>query len=479
MTLRRRLLFGLVLVGMVGLTACVTLATTAQLLHRRVVELSTAIESVEVADELAMLLATHYRSLDPVLRASAAPSIDQALTRAREHVQSAQEGELVARVDEEVHRYLASPSDTPLFETAYATTQRLRAINISQARVARDHARSSDALGRAIAIVSSSFIVLALALGFFWLRTSTFRPFVALERAMRRFAGGDYDARAVEAGGPDARAMASTFNQMALELGRSRERQLQYVASVVHDLRNPLSALQLALGILTSERPPPESRTRELLVLIQRQVVRMSSIVGDLLNAARIEAGELVLKREDVDLRPLATGIVDLFQRLAPGHILTLECPETLVIHCDRSRIEQVLNNLVSNAIKYSPTGERVDVQVRSVEDGCKIDVRDQGVGIAPEERERIFDPFFRGTAAHEEAVGAGLGLFATRRIVEAHGGRIDVTSRVGEGSVFSVFLPKTTKQARVAPETETETETETDAHVREPERELALSRAQ
>jgi signal transduction histidine kinase len=451
-TLRRRLSIGMVLIGLVGLIACATLAATASLLHSRVLDLSTAIESVEAADELSVLLTAHYRSPDPIVRASFGPTVDAAIARARENVQSPEEAALITQLDDEVHRYLASPSDTPLFEGAYGTTRRLGALNVAQARGVSENARRSDAWGRAIAIASSAFIILALAFGLLWLRLKAFVPFVALERGMRRFAEGDYDARVVETGAPEARAMARTFNQMALALGRARQRQLQYVASVVHDLRNPLSVLQLAAGALGRSSAVLDRRMQKTAALIRRQIVRMSSIVGDLLNAARIEAGELVLKTADVDLRSVAEEVVDLFQQLAPLHVITLDSPKEVVVECDRSRIEQVINNLVSNAIKYSPAGSRVDIKLRSSAEGCEIEVRDQGPGLAPEERARIFDPFFRTSATHEEAAGAGLGLFATQRIVEAHGGRIDVASRLGEGSVFTVFLPRVPKEVSAAP---------------------------
>jgi signal transduction histidine kinase len=117
--------------------------------------------------------------------------------------------------------------------------------------------------------------------------------------------------------------------------------------------------------------------------------------------------------------------------------------PETSVLlRCDGPRIEQVLNNLVSNALKYSPTGTRVEVLVLQEDAEVLLSVADQGIGISPDERRNLFAPFQRAHGARAQAPGAGLGLSVSRRIVEAHGGRIEVESQLGQGSVFRVRLP-------------------------------------
>jgi signal transduction histidine kinase len=166
-------------------------------------------------------------------------------------------------------------------------------------------------------------------------------------------------------------------------------------------------------------------------------------MVGDLLDATRIEAGKLELQLEERDARELAHAVVELYQAAGPSHELKLSLPDTpVLLSCDGARIEQVLNNLVSNAIKYSAEGTRVDVTVLQQGDAVLLSVADQGMGISADEQRHLFAPFRRTHGAREHAPGAGLGLSVARRIVEAHGGRIEVDSHPGRGSVFRVHLP-------------------------------------
>jgi signal transduction histidine kinase len=146
---------------------------------------------------------------------------------------------------------------------------------------------------------------------------------------------------------------------------------------------------------------------------------------------------------QDGDVRGLARGAVDLFRSAATTHRLVLDVTdEPAMVSCDSLRIEQVLNNLISNAIKYSPSGSDVNVDVGVRDDEAVLSVRDEGVGIAPEDVPHIFEPFRRTGASRESVKGVGLGLYVTKRIVEAHGGRLEVDSMLGAGSTFRVFLP-------------------------------------
>jgi signal transduction histidine kinase len=238
--------------------------------------------------------------------------------------------------------------------------------------------------------------------------------------------------------------MARSFNTTAGALMRGRQRQREYVATAMHALRTPLTTIQLAVGYISPDRPlPPEPRMRGLLDLIGRQLVRLNGLVGDILNATWIDAGELPLLMKRFDLRSIAVGSVKLFQSLSPEHVFHLSMPdEPLDLQGDRSRLEQVLNNLLSNAVKYSPLGSRVEMALSRAGDDLLVEVRDQGKGIAPEDRARIFQAFERGSATHEQAAGSSLGLWVSRRVIEAHGGHIELDSRVGRGSTFRVILP-------------------------------------
>jgi signal transduction histidine kinase len=270
-----------------------------------------------------------------------------------------------------------------------------------------------------------------------------------VSQAMRHFGTGSRHTRAPETGPAELREMSRTFNEMASSLSRQQEDQLAFLAGVAHDLRNPLSALKMSTALADRPDASPE-RIQKMLELVRRQVARLDRMVGDLLDSTRIEAGKLELQLEERDARELARAVVELYQAAGSGHELSLSLPESPVpLRCDGARIEQVLNNLVSNALKYSPDGTRVEVTVVQRGEEVLFSVSDQGIGISAEEQRHLFTPFQRASEARERASGAGLGLSVARRIVEAHGGSIEVDSQPGKGSVFSIRLkPAHTSQS-------------------------------
>jgi signal transduction histidine kinase len=179
------------------------------------------------------------------------------------------------------------------------------------------------------------------------------------------------------------------------------------------------------------------------LTILERQLGRLTRMVGDLLDASRIEAGELELNVEEVDLRKVAREVVELYAPTSPAHQVELEAPEQPVrVRADPLRLEQVVSNLVSNAIKYAPEGGPVKVVVGVEGDEAVLAVKDRGVGIPPEEIPDLFLPFRRRAMTRNLAPGAGLGLSVVRRILQAHGGRIEVESVQGTGSTFRIRLP-------------------------------------
>ena len=174
-----------------------------------------------------------------------------------------------------------------------------------------------------------------------------------------------------------------------------------------------------------------------------RQVDLLVRMISDFLEVSRIEAGQLKLSKEECDARAIAVHAADLFQAASSMHELIAKVPDRPVpVVCDSLRMEQVTNNLVSNAIKYSPAGGRVEVTVERRGSEVVWEVRDTGIGIPLHEQAAIFEPFRRGNVTREAIPGVGLGLATARRIVAAHGGRIELTSAPGEGSTFSVCLP-------------------------------------
>jgi signal transduction histidine kinase len=274
------------------------------------------------------------------------------------------------------------------------------------------------------------------------LSTRLYRPVAALREAIVRFARDGMSTRAPQDGPVEVREIATAFNAMAEELVHQREQQLAFLAAVAHDLKNPLTALKLAATAgLRREDVDPDSR--RALALVSRQVDQLDRIVTDLLDATRIEAGQLELRPEIHDLRAVVREAAELFGTASEAHPIRVQLPEgPLLASCDLTRIAQVLNNLVSNAIKYSPRGGPVTIALAARGEFAILSVADRGIGIAAEDRDALFEPFRRMGPSRDVIAGVGLGLSVARRIVEAHGGRIAVESTPGAGATFRVTLP-------------------------------------
>lgn len=223
-----------------------------------------------------------------------------------------------------------------------------------------------------------------------------------------------------------------------------RERE-DFLGMVVHDLRTPLGAIR-SLAYVTSRHleDSGDHVSAQRVRRIDGQVDRMNRLLGDILDRTLAERGRLSVIRGPVDLAALVHDAVEDWRTTTSLHQLVVESPERCVVVGDRDRLIQILNNLLSNAIKYSPSGGRILVRVEQTGDEVLTSIHDQGVGIAPEDRQRIFEPYSRTPAAERgEARGAGLGLFVTCVLVKAHGGRLWVESEVGQGSTFRFSLPR------------------------------------
>jgi PAS domain S-box-containing protein len=220
----------------------------------------------------------------------------------------------------------------------------------------------------------------------------------------------------------------------------------EFLALVSHELRTPLTSIRGYLELLLDgEAGEITADQRKFLGVVERNAHRLLDLVSDLLLLAQIEAGKLVLDLDPVDLGAVASESVEASRPLAEEREITLTLATDTVptLPADRGRVAQLLDNLVSNALKFTPPGGRVDVRVRSLRGTAVIEVRDTGVGIPSDEQDRLFERFFRSSIATAQAIpGTGLGLAITKAIVEAHGGRITVASEEGVGTSFKVALP-------------------------------------
>ncbi len=268
-------------------------------------------------------------------------------------------------------------------------------------------------------------------------------PLSDLVQAADAVAAGDLGVRVEDTGRGGMGRLARAFNHMTAELELADRRRRNLTADVAHELRTPLHVIQGNLeGVLDGVYEPTPAHIEATL----SETRLLARLIEDLRVLSLAEAGELPLAVEVVDLHDLLTDVQTSFsgQAEAAGIELRVGLPaERLTVRGDAGRLDQVLSNLVANALRYTPPGGRITLAAQQAENGVQISVCDTGQGIAPEDLPYVFDRFWRGDAARKRgAAGSGLGLAIARQLVRAHEGTIDVQSTVGGGTCFSVNLP-------------------------------------
>jgi len=219
----------------------------------------------------------------------------------------------------------------------------------------------------------------------------------------------------------------------------------EFLGQVSHELRTPLTIIHGYSELMVDGLVSGEELVRESASEIHTSSTLMLRLVDDLLDTSRLDAGRIELKREDIALGPWLERVAASFCQATSTHTVVAVLPERLpAISADPQRLGQVMNNLLSNAVRYSAPGTEIRVSAVALgERMVEIQVSDRGTGIAANDRERIFEKFYRGKDGATLAVrGTGLGLAVARQLVQAHGGTIGVRSIVGEGSTFWVQLP-------------------------------------
>jgi signal transduction histidine kinase len=239
---------------------------------------------------------------------------------------------------------------------------------------------------------------------------------------------------------------AALAYQEITELMRAMQVKDEFVSSVSHELRTPLTSLLGYLEILCDHEELPDDVVSQLQVM-QRNALRLRTLLSDLLHVGQSDEGGLQVERAPVDLVDVAREAVEASRPVADkcGMTVELAAPEQLCVVADGERIRQVMDNLISNAIKYNVPSGSVSVGLRQQVDGVEIVVSDTGMGIPPEEVQDVFGRFFRGSEARTSHIpGTGLGLNIVSSIVTAHDGEVTVQSEVGRGTTFRVTLPST-----------------------------------
>jgi len=289
-----------------------------------------------------------------------------------------------------------------------------------------------------IAGVTSAAVALAVAL---YLALTLSRPLRQIRAGAEAMQAGDLEARLTETGDDEIRAIARALNSLAMTLQQEEELRKASVADLAHELRTPVMGL---LGRIEAAQDGVLADEVANLASMHDEAVRLSRLLDDLSALADAERPGLLLAVEPVDLSAIAATQLDVFvDRFTDKGIVLWSDLWPAVVDGDQKRLEQIVVNLLSNALRYTDAGGRVDVVVRESGGDAVLEVADTGIGIAAEDLPHVFTRFWRGEKSRSRAKGgAGIGLSIVRELVRAHGGRMAVESEVGEGSVFRVVIP-------------------------------------
>lgn len=328
-------------------------------------------------------------------------------------------------------------------DDAVIAARKLRAYDRASVRAAETYA---DKVGNALiyAGILSIVITTTIAIVLLWLlRRAVLEPIHDIQDAVHRFRS-DPSTRITTGMPTELHSLSAEVNGFFERLESQRRTLFVFLGSVAHDLRNPVAVLHASVRNVLDDPTVNEDRMRKIIVVIERQLARLNRLLDDLVDGSQLESGEIDVRLDRVDLRTVVREVEELFETASPIHRILVTSPESEVIsEVDPSRMVQVVSNLVSNAIKYSPRGGRVDILLREEGECAVIAVSDQGPGIEPADYEAFFEPFRRSARSREDAPGAGLGLSVVKKIVEAHQGSIRVESVLGVGSTFTVRVPR------------------------------------
>lgn len=291
--------------------------------------------------------------------------------------------------------------------------------------------------------IAAGSAALASLLGGWWLTTRAINPIANVTRVARRIAAtGQFEQRlAVPPARDELGELAATFNDMLTRLEKTFRHQQEFLADVSHELRGPLMVIRGNLDLLKMELPSQDRQDSARDAT--EEVERMSRLISDLLFLAEMGT-EQVVGRRPVALDKVVLEIFDRARGLDAGiHQILLTHNDPLMVLGDRDRLDQMLWNLVQNALRYTPADGQVELSLRRRGQIAEVTVADTGIGISPDHLHRIFERFYRVDRARSRGEGStGLGLAIVKQVAEAHGGKVQVRSKPGEGSTFTVFLP-------------------------------------
>jgi len=302
-----------------------------------------------------------------------------------------------------------------------------------------------------ILVLLTIILMLLVGLSTWFLTRQALAPLATVTEVATRITQADDLSRRIpasKAGGDEVGKLILAFNDTLERLENLFNTQRRFTADVSHELRTPLTVIKGEVGLMRLTGSVDE----ESIGNIEREVDRLTRLVGDLLLLSQAESGRLMLDMAEVDLD---TVLLEVYQqaRTLAGDKVTVSLSEIDQVHIigDRDRLKQVLLNLAANAIQYSPAGKSVTLGLQRADEQVKLFVQDTGPGISPKDLPHIFDRFFRAERSRKRSSssGFGLGLSIADWIVKKHNGRIEVSSEEGQGTLFTVWLPLTQPEAK------------------------------
>lgn len=293
-------------------------------------------------------------------------------------------------------------------------------------------------------IVSIISLVLALILAFFISKRLS-KPVEQLTNSARELASGNYDVKFQRGNYSEISELAGTLNYATQELSKTNSLRKELIANVSHDLRTPLTMIKMYAEMVRDLSGDKPAKRSEHLNIIINETDRLSTLVNDILDLSKIESGTAEMRMSDFSISQTIRRIAARFDVMAQreGYAFRVECPKELYVRGDEGRIEQVVYNLVSNAVNYTGEDKQVFIRLIPKEYSIRFEVSDTGKGIPPEQLADIWERYYRSHDTHKRAImGTGLGLSIVRNILAAHQAAYGVDSTVGQGSTFWFELP-------------------------------------
>lgn len=313
-------------------------------------------------------------------------------------------------------------------------------------------------------VIFALFVLLALIL-FFFVQRNIIHPLTRLGAVALSFAARDFGMRVHIDSKDEVGTVAAAFNQMATELEsyhadlhriieqkdllaqRTRELDVQknkFIGAASHELKTPLTAVSLYAEMLIAlARKQNDGESGKIATELHAQAQELNALINDLLDIARLQEGRLPMQFETIVLNECVQKAIETV-RGASDHVLRYDDTNRIVAYGDRRKITQVIINLLVNAVKYSPDARQVDITIREQDGQAQVCVKDYGIGIEPEEQEKIFQQFYRGTGMNESTYpGMGIGLYFAKEVLTYHSGTIWVESIKGKGASFCFALPQ------------------------------------